>query len=943
MQRLRHWFLILGIALFVAIHCCAEDPCPALSLPQITPGTNMFSDQQEVDLGDAQAEGLRQTIMVISDPALTTYLKNIVDRLAQSLPPSRLRFQVALVDERTADAFSIAGGRIYVSRKLASQMQSEDEMAGVLAHEMAHVVAHHEAIRMTEALQHVLGISQVGNREDVFEKWNQYLDNYRRQHLSWSDYMKAWKVQQREQLDADSIALFLLARVGYSTKTYADAFDRISGTKGNTGSFWSDLFGATPPDSKRLRQLLQSTPALPEQCITHHEISEAKFMAWRNSIIEYSGGDREENLPGLISRRALTERLRPEIRRVRVSSDGKYVLVQDENSIFVLTRVPFKFVFTIDAPGARPAQFTPDSQAIVFDSTSFGGSPRVERWDIPTQQRVEVHEIYVRDGCEGTAISPDGKVLACLNYSGTLQQVFGIPMFLRKQSVLILFDTSTTTSIWESKNFEVLPTFSPDGHYLLAHYGTRNFCMNLGTRKEVRLPATITGPLESDRFAFVGSDRLFVAASFLSNQAELVEFPSGRYISKDIGVRSSHFSPLAQGDYILLAPIRDNAVGVLDLKLKKIVLGSKRSALDVFDDKYIAERTDGDLQIFDLRTAEGAEKVHLPDSSLPYVRIAAVSPDLNYLAVSQTSRGAVWNLQTGERLYHVRGFQGAYFSSGEALYADFPKSEKIDRAIARLSLKTTNIESMHNFDQAELTRQIGRYLLTLVTPTQQAPEPPEPSRSASARPHMLSIGSAFRVEVRDVTDQSLLWTKDLKTGLGAYWASANTNSLILCWYANSNAFETMVKQDSDLASGIARYPSRDGIEWMQVFDLDTGMLKGSVFIDTGKNSFLPTHAEAIGNSLIVSDNKNRVIVYSMSGQGQGTIAGHRPVVSLRSQLMTLVTASRTLELYDLPSLKRRCVYEFKKPVSLAEFSQDGTRLLVLTSDQVVYTLNIQSP
>jgi hypothetical protein len=283
-----------------------------------------------------------------------------------------------------------------------------------------------------------------------------------------------------------------------------------------------------------------------------------------------------------------------------------------------------------------------------------------------------------------------------------------------------------------------------------------------------------------------------------------------------------------------------------------------------------------------------------------------------------------------------RDFQGAYFSSDGELYADFPKKDEIDRSLAKLSLGATDIERMHSFDKAERTREVGRYLLTLVTPQSTHSSPGASGRSS------VGIGSASRMEVRDVRNQSLLWTKDFVAGLGAYWASADTNTLVLCRPANSNSFDAMTKQDSELASRVARYPSREGIEWMQVFDLDSGKAKGNVFIDTGKGSFSPIQAQAIGNSLIVSDNKKRVLVYSMSGQIEGTIAGHSPVISLPSQLMTVLTERRALELYELPSLKRRCVYEFNSPVSLSEFSEDGKRLLVLTSDQTVYTLDVRN-
>jgi len=77
---------------------------------------------------------------------LTARLQAIGSRLAQNLPPNQIQFRVKLIDVPTAEAFSIAGGHIYISRKIVAMTRSEDEMAGVLAHEMGHIVAHHAAI-----------------------------------------------------------------------------------------------------------------------------------------------------------------------------------------------------------------------------------------------------------------------------------------------------------------------------------------------------------------------------------------------------------------------------------------------------------------------------------------------------------------------------------------------------------------------------------------------------------------------------------------------------------------------------------------------------------------------------------------------------------------------------------------------------------------------------
>src|ERR1700684_4688672 len=82
-------------------------------------------------------------------------------------------------------------------------------------------------------------------------------------------------------------------------------------------------------------------------------------------------------------------------------------------------------------------------------------------------------------------------------------------------------------------------------------------------------------------------------------------------------------------------------------------------------------------------------EAELPKSSLGTLRAVAVSPDLRWLAVSGTSRGAVWDLSSSKRLYYTRGFRGAYFDGEQAFYADFPKEDPQERTIARADLSRT--------------------------------------------------------------------------------------------------------------------------------------------------------------------------------------------------------------------------------------------------------------
>jgi WD40 repeat protein len=931
MVRIRFASVCLLFTTLLVAPSFSQENCPALTVPQMVPGINMFSDEQEVYLGDVQAAWLEQTITIIKDQELTSYLQKIVDRLAQNLPPNHMQLKVKLIDVPTADAFSIAGGRIYISRKIVAVVRNEDEMAGLLAHEMGHVAAHHEAIQASEQFRQVLGITQVGGREDITARWNQLLSSWRREKISGAGKSKL--TEDREQEQADAVALYLMSRSGYSPAALVGLFDRMAQTKGNTGGFWSDLFHTTTPDAKRLRQMIASKSAMPASCIAQHTEVAAAFEQWQKSVIDYSTttASAQEQLPGLIHKLVLTERLRPQIQHIRISPDGKYVLAQDDSNIFVLTRDPFKSVFRFDAPDAAPAQFTPDSRNIVVLFATVGASPRVERWDIAGQKRLEAHEIYVRDACVESVLSPDGNTLACATPADESSFVLDLQ----------LYDVRSGASFWEKKHFAWLPvrrefalaiiesqpswaglirvSFSPDAKYVLANGRDNILAMDLGTRSAVNVPGSIRNLLTYD-FTFLADGGLLGVAGKNGEKSQVVEFPSGRAITNNLVVGASSVSPVAHGDHVLLRPIKDNPLGVLDLKQNRIVLASKIDAMDLWDNTYIAERDDGDLQIFELGSEiKALARAPLPDASMDAVRAAAVSPDLRWMAVSQASRGAVWDLDNGHRLYHLRGFRGAYFSTNGGVCADFPKHLKDERMIACLALNSSNVQTKRTVDEKQLGHQVGRYWLALKSPGEKDS----------------SNGS---LELHEITDDTVVWSKPLPHGGPQSYTDSPADSFVLRWSAERAEHE-LGKNDPQVNAALSQFKKKDGIEFFQIFDLPTGKLRAQVPIDTGKNSFVVRDAISAADRLVLADNHDRVLVYSFDGQLKGTITGHYPEVSAKSGLLTVRTERGELELYDLASMQKRATYDFSSRVAFNGFSGDGKRLLVLTADQVVYVLD----
>ncbi|MCI0352614.1 MAG: M48 family metalloprotease, partial [Acidobacteriales bacterium] len=338
----RAWLLF--VASLVAISLSAQQ-CPLPPSP-FQHESNIFSPEQEMHLGDAVAQHLEREFSVIKDEELNRHLRQIGERLLRALPPGELRYQFFLFDLPVANAWGLPGGRIYLSRKMVAFARSEDELAGILAHEIGHIYTHQQAIDFSRWFKEALRVTEVGNREDIFKRYHQLLETRMKSGHSGGRH-------DREQHVADQLALYAMARAGYNVRAVIEIWDRQAETKGKTGGFWSDLFGTTSPESKRLREMLKSTAAMPASCVEQQPVaSQAAFAKWQSDVIAYTPSAAKEQLQGVLLKRALEPPLQGELSHLRFSPDGKYLLAQDDGGITVLSREPLASLFHIEAEDA---------------------------------------------------------------------------------------------------------------------------------------------------------------------------------------------------------------------------------------------------------------------------------------------------------------------------------------------------------------------------------------------------------------------------------------------------------------------------------------------------------------------------------------------------------------------------------------------------------------
>lgn len=111
--------------------------------------TVILTSSDEVRVGREASESVEAEIGTLDDPALQAYVEGIGKKLLRALPYREFAYRFAIVDQMEPNAFALPGGYIYVSRGLLALVNSEDELACVLAHEIAHVARSHAAQRQS--------------------------------------------------------------------------------------------------------------------------------------------------------------------------------------------------------------------------------------------------------------------------------------------------------------------------------------------------------------------------------------------------------------------------------------------------------------------------------------------------------------------------------------------------------------------------------------------------------------------------------------------------------------------------------------------------------------------------------------------------------------------------------------------------------------------------
>jgi WD40 repeat protein len=887
-----------------------------------TNAPNIFNDRQEQDLGDALAEYI-ESDMRIAAPAVDDQITRIGEKLLAALPPTGVHYKFRVYDSGEINGFSLAGGRVYISRKLIAAVKNEDELAGVMAHEIGHLSTHQTAIEITRIFRIRLGVTQVGDRNDVFVKV----------HLMMSTQAKPKEDEgsgEKDELVADQVALYAMMRAGYAAGSFPSFFNQVSLNNGKTGNWLSDMFGLTHEATKRYRSAMKLIAALPDSCKGKQPGASPAFTAWLHSTVE----ERVKTaVAGISGDKPLTldPPLRPSLWRVRFSPDGKLILAQDETGISIIDRDGAKVLFRIEAPDAEAAQFTPDSASVVFHDSKL----RVEQWSVATRKRTSVHEVVVFDGCFHTLLTPDGKTLACAY--GSLHEgsarvgvrlidvesgkpYFEKPNFFEpggyfQYSYAVLYAMQSGGSIGLVRMIT-----SPDGKYLVMAAGDTALAFDVQQRVPVKLGGKLKD-LSETRMSFIGSDQLYVVGAFKGGgmfQARVIKFPSGE-VTKEVQIGDQSVESVASGQDLIIGPLKDYPVGVFDPLQGKVLAAFKFVAIDVWNSMVAFEEASGGVGYEPLGTTDTK---HIPISlgPLPSLRAGLFSPDGKYLAVSMRNRAEMWSLETGKQVSMMRPFSSAWMDSSDKLYGHFPKYFNHDPEVLQI-----NVSPFFSMKLAKLNDDDRQYH----------------DLQISFKP--LGKEKKFRehatLEVKQMATQTVAWSRDFPHETPACWG-AEDDRLVLAWDLSNETARGEVRNYPALQAQADALKNKKKGLLLETVVPETGKALQQVIIPEtdltgGWNDV--RHAMVSGEYVLANGEHGNTAIYKISdGTKIGEFFGFPVATDSASGLIAAVNREEEILLVDEHSGKELNRFSFGSPVLIARIviGKDKT-LLVLTADQVV--------
>jgi len=207
---------------------------------------NWYSLESEIGIGREYSQEVESSLKLVEDPVVTEYVNRIAQNLIRN-SDAKVPFTIKVIDSEEINAFAFPGGFLFVNYGVILAAENEAELAGVMAHEIAHVAARHATRQMTRAQMFNLAsipLIFVGGGVGLAV----------REAVGLAIPFSTTKFERSFEAEADYLGVEYLYKTGYDPQALISFFERVQAEERKKPGFVAKAFSTHPQTSDRIRK-----------------------------------------------------------------------------------------------------------------------------------------------------------------------------------------------------------------------------------------------------------------------------------------------------------------------------------------------------------------------------------------------------------------------------------------------------------------------------------------------------------------------------------------------------------------------------------------------------------------------------------------------------------------------------------------------------------------
>jgi len=236
-------------------------------------GINFYSIEKEIALGKQMAQEVERQAKIVDDPVIAEYVNRVGQNLVRN-SDAKVPFTIKVIDSEEINAFALPGGFFFVNTGILMNADNEAEMAGVMAHEIAHVACRHGTRQASRG-----EIAQVASIAPLIvlggmAGYGAY------QAMGLLVPMGFLHFNRTFETEADKFGLEYMYKAGYDPTAFVDFFEKVQSLEKTKPGTMSKLFSSHPPTDDRIKhsqEIIQKyLKEKPEYVVNTSEFNDVK-------------------------------------------------------------------------------------------------------------------------------------------------------------------------------------------------------------------------------------------------------------------------------------------------------------------------------------------------------------------------------------------------------------------------------------------------------------------------------------------------------------------------------------------------------------------------------------------------------------------------------------------------------------------------------------------